>query len=166
VALSRPKSGFESRYRYQAFVSLYSSGASGQSSCRWTTFGLFLSESTDSLWSAVFSSMANKRVKIYESVKANGKWTSVPVEIPKLKPDNTLYLKDGREGKFRISWYEGTKKQWHPATCHTLGEALKVKAEKEWFLRNQNRPGVQDPTAPDTRHPIAACVAPLESSKP
>jgi integrase len=102
--------------------------------------------------------MANKRVKIYESVKVNGRWTSVSVEIPKLKPDNTLYLKDGREGKFRISWYEGTRKQWHPTTCRTLGEALKVKAEKEWFLQNQSRPGVQDPTAADARHPIAVSV--------
>jgi hypothetical protein len=102
--------------------------------------------------------MANKSVKIYESVRAQGKWTSVSVEIAKLKPDNTLYLKDGREGKFRISWYEGTKKQWHPTTCRNLGEALKVKAEKEWFLQNQNRPGVQDPTTPDSRATIAISV--------
>jgi len=61
--------------------------------------------------------MANKRVKIYERVRVQGKWTSVSVEIPKLKPDNTLYLKDEREGKFRVSWYEGTRKQWHPTTC-------------------------------------------------
>jgi hypothetical protein len=102
--------------------------------------------------------MANKRVKIYERVKAHGKWTSVSVEIPNLKPDNTLYLKDAREGKFRVSWYEGTRKHWHPTTCRTLGEALKVKAEKEWFLQNQNRPGVQDPTLPNARLLISVSV--------
>ena len=32
-------------------------------------------------------STANKRVKNYKRVKAHGKWTSVSVEIPKLKPD-------------------------------------------------------------------------------
>lgn len=48
--------------------------------------------------------MANKRVKIYESVKVEGKWTTVTVEIPKLKPDGTLYLNDDREGKFRVPW--------------------------------------------------------------
>ena len=102
--------------------------------------------------------MANKRVKIYESVKVQGKWTSVSVEIPKLKPDNTLYLKDGREGKFRVSWYEGTRKQWHPTTCRTLNDALRVKSDKEWFLKNQSRPGVQDPTTQDARAPIATSV--------
>jgi hypothetical protein len=59
---------------------------------------LFFGEFTICLWHKVFSSMANKRVKIYERVKAHGKWTSVSVEIPTLKPDNTLYLKDEREG--------------------------------------------------------------------
>jgi hypothetical protein len=29
---------------------------------------------------------------------------------------------------------------------------------KEWFLNNQNRPGVQDPTLPDARLPISAAV--------
>jgi hypothetical protein len=102
--------------------------------------------------------MANKRVRIYESVKVNGKWTSASVKIPNLKPDNKLYLKDQREGKFRVSWYEGTRKRWYSTTCRTLGEALKVKAEKEWFLQNQNRPGVQDPTVQDTRLPIAVSI--------
>jgi hypothetical protein len=78
--------------------------------------------------------MADQRVTIYERAKAQGKWAAVSVEIPKLKSDDTLYLKDEREGKFRVSWYEGKRKQGHPTTCRTLGEALKVKAEKGWFL--------------------------------
>jgi hypothetical protein len=51
--------------------------------------------------------MANKAVNIYERVKVQGKWTDCSVPIPKLKVDGTLYLKDDREGKFHISWYEG-----------------------------------------------------------
>ena len=104
------------------------------------------------------SPMANKRVKIYECVKVQGKWTTVTVKIPNLRPDGTLYMRDDRDGKFRVSWYEGDKKQWHPTTCRRLSDALKVRSEKEWFLKNQTRPGVQDPTKPDARAPIAASV--------
>lgn len=101
--------------------------------------------------------MANKTVKIYECVKVRGKWTTVTVKIPNLRPDGTLYMRDDRSGKFRVSWYEGNKKQWHPKTCRALSEALKVKEDKEWFLKNKNRPGVQDSTLPDVRLPISAC---------
>lgn len=89
--------------------------------------------------------MANKRAKIYERVQVEGRWTDRPVVLPKLKADGTLYLKDYREGKFRISWYEGKAKQWHRTVCSCLNDALRVKEEREWFLKNQNRPGVQDP---------------------
>jgi integrase len=103
--------------------------------------------------------MANKRAKIYERVRVHrGRWTDCAVTIPKLRSDGTLYLKDEREGKFRVSWYEGTNKQWHPTTCRTLSDALKVKSDKEWFLKNQSRPGVQDPTTPDSRAPISISV--------
>jgi integrase len=102
--------------------------------------------------------MANKKVKIYQCVKVQGKWTTVTVKIPNLRPDGTLYMRDDRDGKFRISWYEGNKKHWHPTTCRRLSDALRVKSEKEWFLKNQSRPGVQDPTKPDARAPIAASV--------
>ena len=102
--------------------------------------------------------MANRRVKIYESVKVHRRWTTATVEIPKLRSDGTLYLRDDREGKFRISWYDGAKKQWHPATFGRLSHALKAKSDKEWFLRNQIHPGVQDPTIPDTRVPISISV--------
>jgi len=43
--------------------------------------------------------MANKRVKIDESVKVHGKWTTVTVKIQKFRSDGTLYLKEDREGK-------------------------------------------------------------------
>jgi hypothetical protein len=67
-------------------------------------------------------------------------------------------LKDDREGKFHISWYEGKSKKWHPKTCTTISEALRVKADKEWFVQNQNRPGVQDPILPDARIPISVAI--------
>jgi hypothetical protein len=102
--------------------------------------------------------MANKRVKIYERVKVQGKWTTVTVKIPNLRPDGTLYMRDDRDGKFLVSWYEVNKKQWHPTTCRRLSDALKVKSEKEWFLKNQTRPGVQDPTKSDARAPITISV--------
>ncbi len=102
--------------------------------------------------------MANKTAKIYERVQVHGKWTDLAVSIPRLRADGTLYLKDDREGKFRISWYEGKRKQWHPTICFSLSEALRVKSDKEWFLRNQCRPGVQDPTLPDTRLPISPAI--------
>jgi hypothetical protein len=102
--------------------------------------------------------VANKTVKIYERVKVQEKWTDRPVSIPKLKADGTLYLKDDRGGKFHISWYEGKNKKWHPKTCATLSDALRVKADKEWFVQNQNRPGVQDPTLPDARIPISVAI--------
>ena len=102
--------------------------------------------------------MANKTVNIYERVKVQGKWTDRSVSIPKLKADGTMYLKDNREGKFRISWYEGKSKKWHPTICTTLSEALRVKSDKEWFVQNQNRPGVQDPTLPDARLPMSVAI--------
>ena len=89
--------------------------------------------------------MANKTVKIYERVKLQGKWTDRAVPIPKLKADGMMYLKDDREGKFHISWYEGKIKKWHPTTCTTLSEALRVKADKEWFVRTRIVPECKTP---------------------
>jgi hypothetical protein len=105
---------------------------------------------------AVF--VANKRAKIYERMQVHGVWTDRAVSIPNLKPDGTLYLKDERDGKFRISWYEGRKKLWHPTTCCSLGRALRVKSDKEWDLKNQSRPGVQDPSLPDVRPSISSSI--------
>ncbi len=101
--------------------------------------------------------MANKTVNIYERVKVDGKWRDWPVEVPKLKPDGKLYLKDGRDGKFMISWYEGRKKVRYAQTFKTLSEALRVRADKEWYLQNLHR-GVQDPTLPDPRVPIPTAI--------
>lgn len=103
--------------------------------------------------------MANKRVKIYERVKRDGVWRDCPVVLPdRLKPDGKLYLKDDRVGSFIVSWYEGRTKKRHPKTCRRLSEALRIKADKEWYLQNLNR-GVKDPTVVDTRLPISVAVA-------
>ncbi len=104
------------------------------------------------------SSVANKTVKIYERVKVQGKWTDRSFKIPRLKADGRMYLKDDREGKFRISWYEGKSKKWHPTICTNLSDVLRVKADKEWFVLSQSRPGVKDPTLPDTRSPISVWI--------
>jgi integrase len=103
------------------------------------------------------SNVANKTVNIYERVKVDGKWRDWPVLLPKLKPDGKLYLKDDRDGKFMISWYEGRKKARYAQTFKTLSEALRVKVDKEWYLQNLHR-GVQDPTLPDPRVPISVAI--------
>ena len=50
--------------------------------------------------------MANKAVALYQSVKINGKWTFRKV------PDQRLRRLS--EGKYHVSWYEGTKKKMEP----------------------------------------------------
>jgi len=103
--------------------------------------------------------VANKRVNIYERVKTDRGWRDRTIVFPsRLKPDGKLYLKDDRAGAFIVSWYEGRQKKRHPKTCQWLGEALRVKADKEWYLQNLHR-GVEDPTLPDTRLPISVAVA-------
>ena len=45
-------------------------------------------------------------------MQVDDRWTDRPAVIPKFKADGTLYLKDNRGEKFRVSWYEGKAKQW------------------------------------------------------
>ena len=90
-----------------------------------TTVGLFFGKFICDFGPQYLVSWQTRRSTSLSAVKDNGKWTTVSVEIPKLKSDNTLYLKDNREGKFKISWYEGKKKQRHPATFRTLGDRLR-----------------------------------------
>lgn len=58
--------------------------------------------------------MANLAVRIYESVKAGHKTRWVPVEIPTLRPDGSLYLKHNRHGDFYIRWYQGVDAKGRP----------------------------------------------------
>jgi hypothetical protein len=100
-------------------------------------------------------SMGEIKVAIYERVKRDGKWTRVPVEMPEgRKRDGRLFLKDDREGKFQLSWYENRRKKWQDVTNPTdeqqlplLFHALKQADDKSWFLNNRHR-NIADPTAP------------------
>ena len=61
--------------------------------------------------------MGEIKVTIYERVKLDNKWTRVRVEIPGgRKRDGKLFLKDDRQGKFQLSWYEKRIKQWQDVT--------------------------------------------------
>jgi hypothetical protein len=57
--------------------------------------------------------MGTLTVSIYERVKSDGKWTRVHVRPPQgRKRDGKLFLKDDRQGKLQLSWYENRQKQW------------------------------------------------------
>ena len=97
-------------------------------------------------------------VSIYERVKRDGEWSTVPVELPKLrKKDGQPSLQDNRQGKFRISWYENRKKQWQTVASRVggkrlpfLAEAIRQAEDKAWFLNNRHR-NVSDPTLVENR---------------
>ena len=62
-------------------------------------------------------SVGEIKVTIYERVKRDGDWTREPVEIPAgRRRDGRLLLKDDRQGKFQLSWYEKRIKQWQSRT--------------------------------------------------
>jgi len=98
--------------------------------------------------------MGNIRVKIYERVKLDGKWTRRPVAVPdRRKRDGRLFVHHNRQGKFQISWYEGRKKKWqdvkNPASdtdLPFLSNAVKDAEDKAWYFNNRHR-NVSDPTA-------------------
>ena len=57
--------------------------------------------------------MGTVTVSIYERVKFNGKWTRLHIQPPQgRKRDGKLFLKDDRQGKYQLSWYENRQKQW------------------------------------------------------
>ena len=98
--------------------------------------------------------MGEVKVAIYERVELDGEWTRVPVKIPNgRKRDGRLFLKDEREGKFQLSWYEKRQKKFQNVTNPTdeqklplLSHALEQAKDKSWFLNNRHR-NVTDPTA-------------------
>jgi site-specific recombinase XerD len=93
------------------------------------------------------------KVTIYERVKLDNKWTRVRVEVPEgRKRDGRLLLKDDRQGKFQLSWYEKRNKKWQDVTnpndeqqMPLLSHAIKQADDKSWFLNNRHR-NVTDPT--------------------
>lgn len=94
------------------------------------------------------------KVTIYERVKRDNSWTRVRVEVPEgRRRDGRLLLKDEREGKFELSWYEKRSKKWLRVTnpndeqqLPLLSHAIQQTDDKAWFLNNRHR-NVTDPTA-------------------
>ena len=99
--------------------------------------------------------MGEIKVTIYERVKLDNKWTRIRVEIPEgRKRDGRLFLKDDRQGKFQLSWYEKRCKKWQDVTnpndeqqLPLFSHALQQADDKSWFLNNRHR-NIADPTAP------------------
>ncbi len=69
--------------------------------------------------------MGTVLVSIYERIKYNSKWTRVHVHPPEgRKRDGKLFLKDDRQGKFQLSWYENRQKQWQGVKGRVSGREL------------------------------------------
>ena len=103
--------------------------------------------------------MANLKVSRIEKVRANGKWTSKSVEIPKLKPNGKgFYLKDCRDGKFLLVRREGGQKKYSDYIL-TLPEAILAKEQKELYLASLSKGlEVEDPSDGNARLAIAAAT--------
>jgi hypothetical protein len=69
--------------------------------------------------------MANRRVRVVRSVKLNGEWKFMNPQAAQRKhiPNN--------EGRWYITWREGTKKKWQLAESWTQALSLKLKKEGE-----------------------------------
>src|ERR1035437_9903013 len=100
--------------------------------------------------------MGTVTVSIYERVKSNGKWTRVHIQPPQgRKRDGKLFLKDDRQGKYQLSWYENRQKQWQDVKGRAsdrelphVSDAVVQADDKSWFLSNRHRQ-VADPTSVD-----------------
>jgi len=104
--------------------------------------------------------MPNLKVSIIEKVKlASGKWTNLPVKIPKSKPNGKgLYLNDSRDGNFYLLWREGAQRRYHPVHGR-LEDAITAKDRKELYLASiAKRLHVEDPSVGNTRLTVAAGI--------
>ena len=85
--------------------------------------------------------MGTVTVAIYERVKFNSKWTRVHVLPPQgRKRDGKLFLKDDRQGKFQLSWYEDRQKQWQQVKSRVSdrklpypSDAVTQAEDKSWY---------------------------------
>jgi len=69
--------------------------------------------------------MANRRVRLVRSVKLNGVWKFLnPIKAQRLRIPNS-------EGRWYISWREGSKKKWERADSWSHAMALQHKKEAE-----------------------------------
>lgn len=91
-------------------------------------------------------------VKIHERAKYLAKWRRQRVQIPPSKANGALYLKDDRQGAFRLSWYEERQKKWQNVKGRVsenelpfLSDAITQAEDKSSFLNNRER-SVYDPT--------------------
>jgi integrase len=105
--------------------------------------------------------MGTITVRIYERVKSAKRWSTVPVEIPELKKDGTLFLQGDRQGKYRISWYYHRKKEWQTVKSRVrekeppwLSDAIRQASDKAWYLNNRHH-NVPDPTVAAARKKLA-----------
>ena len=104
--------------------------------------------------------MPNLKVSIVEKVKlASGKWTNLPVRIPKSKPNGKgLYLKDSRDGNFYLLWREGGQRKYHPVHG-ALKDAMAAKERKELYLAGIAKGlHVEDPSVGNIRLTVAAGI--------
>ncbi len=103
--------------------------------------------------------MANLKVSIIEKIKVDGAWKSVPVRVPKSKPNGKgLYLKDRREGNFLLVWREDGQKRYSNY-IPSLPEAIRAKEQTELYLAGLARGlKVGDPSEGKVRLTIVAAI--------
>ena len=98
--------------------------------------------------------MGEIKVTIYERVKVGNDWTRVRIEVPEgRRRDGRLLLKDVRQGRFQLSWYEKRGKKWQKSPTPTMSKNYLISHafqqannKKSWFLNNRHR-NIADPTA-------------------
>jgi integrase len=94
--------------------------------------------------------VANKVVTLYQSVKINGKWTFRKVPEQRLRRLS--------EGKYHVSWYEGSKKKMEPvgAEPDVARAALTRKQRELEFVATGGR--VSNPEQRSNRNKLLAAV--------
>src|SRR5271157_1472638 len=113
--------------------------------------------------------MANRAVRVYESVKTGDKPRWVPVEIPTRRPGGSLYLKQNRHGDFYIRWYQGVDANGRPrqrwkqvkgvkslGKLPNLEHAIAAAEAKAWELQHPER--VKEETPVNGRLSLSAAI--------
>jgi len=67
--------------------------------------------------------VANKKVKIYERLKVNGKWADRTVPVPKLRPDETYRRSAILDSCWHVLWH---RCGWLPPRLALLDEIVTV----------------------------------------
>lgn len=98
--------------------------------------------------------VANRAVNVLERKKIDGKWTTTAVDA-RLLAKPKLTLKENYQGKFIISWYEGTKKKYQTVQAPDLASAKSGAAFKVWQLEGKAK-GATVPDLENNRLTVAA----------